>query len=124
MSRRTERIASIIAKELAMLLLTEAKDPRVVPISITEVRLNDDLSVARVRYVPLGGKGSPGLQEGLDHVAKKLRGPIGRTLQIRHAPELRFERDLNFEHSERIQDLLAHLPPPAEDSEEPGAKDA
>lgn len=121
-SRRPDRIASIIHKELSRLLLEDNKDPKLVPISITEIRMNPDLALARVRYVPLGGKEAPGLQTALENFARRQRGPIGRILGIRHAPELRFERDLNFEHAAHIHEILANLPTAAPDAEEePGA---
>lgn len=115
-NRRAERIASLVQKEVASLLRTEAKDPRLVPISITEVRMNQDMSVARIRYVPLGGVGPADLPAALEGAGKQLRGAVGRALGIRHAPELRFERDLNFEHAEHIARLLSQLPPAAEES--------
>ena len=113
-SRRAERIASVIHAELARLLREEVKDPRVGTISITEVSLKPDLSVARVRYVPLAGAGDAAqVQAGLEAAARFLRGPIGRALGIRHAPELRFEADPNVEYAARMDRLLRSLPPAA-----------
>ncbi len=124
MSRRTDRIASVLMSELSRMLREDAKDPRIIPISITEIRVNPDLSVATIRYVPLGGKMTPGLVEALADSARRFRGPVGRVLGTRISPELRFEYDLNFEHADRINRLLANLPPPArEDEEETGGAD-
>ena len=109
--------------EVSRMLREDGKDPRLVPISITEIRVNPDLSVATIRYVPLGGKTPPGLVEALADSARRFRGPVGRVLGTRISPELRFEYDLNFEHADRINRLLANLPPPArEDEEEQGGE--
>ncbi len=112
-SRRAERIASVIHAELARLLREEVKDPRVGTISITEVSLKPDLSIARVRYMPLAGAGDRAqVQAGLEAAARFLRGPLGRALGIRHAPELRFELDPNVEYAAHMDQLLRNLPAP------------
>ena len=121
-SRRPARIAAVIREEVARRLLTEVKDPRVGPVSVVEVTVNPDLTVARITSLPLGGKGDRALiQAGLDSVARGLRGPVGRALGVRHAPELRFELDRNIEYAARMDEVFAHLPAPA--VEEGGAAD-
>lgn len=118
-SRRAERIASVIHAEIARLLREEVKDPRVGTISITGVSLKPDLSVAKVRYVPLAGAGNAiQVQAGLDAASRFLRGPLGRALGIRHAPELRFELDANVEYAAHMDRLLRNLPAPAPAEEE------
>ena len=119
-SRRAERIASVIHAELARLLREEVKDPRVGTISITGVSVRPDLSIARVRYLPLAGAGDRvQVQSGLEAAARFLRGPIGRALGIRHAPELRFELDPNVEYAAHMERLLRTLPVAAPESETP-----
>ena len=119
-SRRAERIASVIHAELARLLREEVKDPRVGTISITGVSLKPDLSIARVRYMPLAGAGDRGqVQAGLDAAARFLRGPLGRALGIRHAPELRFELDPNVEYAAHMDQLLRNLPAAVPDAAAP-----
>ena len=120
-SRRPERIASVIQEEVSRLLLTEIKDPRVGSISVTGVTVNHDLTVARIRYLPLGGVGDrAAIQAGLDSAARSLRGQVGRALGIRHAPELRFEIDRNIEYAAHMEDVFRTLPAPAPD--EPGGE--
>ncbi len=108
---RAERLAELIHRELAQRLRTEIKDPRVTSISITSVEVTRDLRRATVRWMPLGG-GSPTaeLDEGLRDAARRLRGPIGRALRLRHAPELDFSWDDHTEaafHVTRLIDELA-----------------
>lgn len=120
-NRRAERIASAVQQEVARLLLTDVKDPRIGIISITGVTVNADLSVAAITYLPLNGAGDRKLiAAGLKQAAKHMRGPVGRALGARHAPELRFEIDRNLEYSLHMADVLANLPK----SSEPLASDA
>ena len=107
---RPARVAELIHKELGQRLRLEVKDPRVTPISITAVDVTRDLSRATVSYLPLGG-GTPSadLIDGLSAAARQLRGPIGRALRLRHAPEIVFEVDTHTEEAIRITQLLDSL---------------
>lgn len=114
-NRRAERIASAVQQEVARLLLTDVKDPRVGSISVTGVTVNADLSVAILTYLPLNGAGDRKIiAEGLKQAAKHMRGPVGRALGARHAPELRFEIDRNLEYALHMADVLANLPKSAD----------
>ena len=91
-------------------------DPRVGNISVIGVNVNDDLTMAVIRWLPFGGVGDrAAIAEGLKAVAPQMRGPVGRALGIRHSPELRFELDRNVEYAARMDELFANLrkPPPA-----------
>lgn len=109
-SFRPERVAAMIHRELAQRLRLEIKDPRVVDVSITDVAVSRDLSRATVSYMPLGG-GEPSeqLREGLEDAAKRLRGPIGRALRLRHAPELVFAYDTHTERAIAVTMLIEQL---------------
>lgn len=122
-SRRPARVASVLQEELSRRLLTDVKDPRVGIITITGVEVSPDLAFARITYLPLGGQGNRDkIQAGLRDVARQLRGPIGRALGTRHAPELRFELDRNIEYAAHMDEVFRTLPAPAVD--EPGEASA
>jgi ribosome-binding factor A len=117
-SRRAERVASVVHQELARMLREDVKDEALRLVSIVEVVVNPDLSVARVKWLPLGGLGNrAAMQAGLDRAARQLRGPVGRALGIRHAPELRFELDRNVEYAAHMEGVLANLPRAADETE-------
>ncbi len=119
-SRRAERIAALIQAEVSRLLREDVKDPAVGDISVTEVSVNASLSVAKIRYLPLGGRGDAAvIQAALDIAGRRMRGPVGRALGIRHAPELRFQRDLNVEYAAEMDALISRLPRPSEPPPEP-----
>ncbi len=107
---RAERVAEMIHRELAQRLRMEVKDPRLEPVSITHVQVTRDLSRATVDYLPLGG-GAPSedLADALKEAGKQLRGPIGRALRLRHAPEIVFQVDAHTEQAIRVTQLLQSL---------------
>jgi ribosome-binding factor A len=115
---RPARIAELIHQELAQRLREDVKDPRLVDLSITRVEVSRDLKRATVHYLPLGGgEPSKALSAGLSDVARFLRGPVGRALGIRHAPELVFVFDTTTEAAIRVSRILAGISPqPAEEA--------
>ncbi|MBW1877743.1 MAG: 30S ribosome-binding factor RbfA [Deltaproteobacteria bacterium] len=117
---RVERVAEMIHRELAQRLLVEVKDPRLVPISITQVQVTRDLSRATVDFMPLGGgEVSEDLRQALDDAARTLRGPIGRALRLHHSPELVFRHDTHTEEAFRVTRILEELAA----AQEPGGEE-
>lgn len=102
---RSRRIAEQVQRTLSELLRRELKDPRLGMVTITEVRMSKDLAYATVFYSVLGGDESQA-QEILEEAADMLRGPLGRALHLRHAPELRFTRDELIAEGARMSELI------------------
>ncbi|NGZ05740.1 MAG: 30S ribosome-binding factor RbfA [Magnetococcales bacterium] len=118
MSVRVDRVRGQIRKELAaMLQRGEVHDPRIAlsMVSITEVTLSRDLHYAVVYFTVMGQELAE-VHQGLNRAAGFLRAQVGRTLGLRHAPELRFEPDLSFKRADRIEQLLktVQIPPEAQ----------
>ena len=71
---RHARVSEMIHRELSQRLRLEIKDPRITPISITEVDVTRDLSRAHISYMPLGGGAvSDELREGLERTIEWFR---------------------------------------------------
>ena len=108
MSRRTERLASTIRQELAMMIQRELNDPRLTGLpSITRVKVSEDLSVADV-YVTV--MGSPGHQRAalnaLRHSAGLMRSLLTKALSIRQTPFLKFHLDEAAKKEIEVLELL------------------
>ena len=116
---RAERIAEMVHKEVAQRLRLEVKDPRLVPLSITHVAVTRDLSRATVHVMPLGGgEMSDEVHDALGDAGRQMRGPIGRALRLRHAPEIVFVQDEHTEQAIKVTSLLDQLAADREDLEE------
>lgn len=101
------RVNQLLLEELASLLRTESKDPRVRTVTITGVETTADLKHADVFVRTLGG--AVPVDEaiaGLKSAEGFLRRRLGRNLHLRRIPELRFIADHTLEHARRIEDLL------------------
>jgi ribosome-binding factor A len=111
-SGRLMRLEAQVQRVLAELISREVKDPRVGPVTITQVELARDLSTCRVLYVPLGGTARPGLHEGLAAAAGFLRGEVGRRAALRHAPRLEFVADDSYDRAARLTALISEANKP------------
>jgi len=104
---RARRVAEQVQRTLAELLRREVRDPRLKPVTITHVRMSPDLSHAWVYFQLLTGDAhDPLQQEILDEAAGYLRGPLGRALRLRVAPQVHFSPDAQYEQSQRLDELI------------------
>ncbi|HEY5624162.1 MAG TPA: 30S ribosome-binding factor RbfA [Gammaproteobacteria bacterium] len=91
---RKLRVAAELQRALNSLLATEVKDPRLDEITVSEVEVSGDLSVARIRFSTLDPDSDPApVLEGLSKAGGFLRSRVGQILGLRRTPELRFEHD-------------------------------
>lgn len=104
---RPQRVAELLGHELARLISTELKDPRVGFVTVTEVRMSNDLRSARV-YVSIYGDAAhrQASLEGLSKAAGYLRHELGPALQLRRTPELFFCLDESLDRVDRLETLL------------------
>jgi ribosome-binding factor A len=93
-SRRSVRIGDQIMQELATMLLEEVADPRLELVSLTGCKLNADMSIALVTFTVGGGVERRKLAlDGLNKAKGFLRSGLGRRLNMRSLPDLRFAHD-------------------------------
>jgi ribosome-binding factor A len=114
---RSARIADQIQRELAEVVRTELRDPRVGMVTFTGVELSRDQSHAKVFFTALGSaaEGADAL-EGLQRAAGFLRSQLAHRLTTRKVPELHFAYDESVERGMRLTRLIDEAvkpPPPA-----------
>lgn len=104
---RLGRIGDQIQKDLAMLIRTEIKDPRVGMITLTGVEISIDHHHAKVYFTTLGGPEAVAKAEsGLTHASGFLRSQLAKGLQLRIVPELHFIYDESVERGVRLSKLI------------------
>ena len=116
-SQRQLRAAELIRHALVEVMREEEihdealKD---VSVTVTEVRLSPDLKHATCFVEPLGaGVDTAPVAGHVDEIVKALnaharflRGALGRHIDMRFTPDLRFRHDVSFEAAERLNRLL------------------
>ena len=121
MKIRPERIAHLMRREVADILQSKMRDPRVsAMVSVTDVELTHDLSLARVYVGVLADAPErERVLEALRNAAGFVRHELGSRLDLREIPELRFEIDDSIARGARVDELLRriHEGKPIEDEE-------
>ena len=110
-SRRPEQVAETVRQVLSdAFARADVRDPRVGPVTITAVRVTNDLSHAQILVMVPGDEAvRDRALEGLASAARFLRGRVSRALTTRVVPELHFELDRGQDHAQRIEALLSEI---------------
>ena len=107
---RPERIAETLREEIAHIVGYELEDPRLATITVTEVRVADDLRDASVYVTVEGDEREHDLAlRALRHAAPYVRRQLGFALDLRHTPAFHFVRDTVDEEAERVDVLLEKI---------------
>ncbi|KZY64730.1 ribosome-binding factor A [Oleiphilus sp. HI0071] len=110
---RTDRISDQIQKDLATLIRTEMKDPRVGMVTINDVNVARDLGFADV-YITLltleeNDANSDSVKQtlkALNSAAGFLRSQLGKMIKLRTIPQLRFHFDSSVGHGRKLDALI------------------
>ena len=129
MSRRMQRVGSLIREVLADAIQRRLSDPRIPPLtSITRVEVAPDLTVAKVFISVMGTDGQQSAAvHALDAATGRLRHEIAAATELRTTPELVFRLDNSLQTGaatiEAIDEAMRELgeAPPWEQDESDGA---
>ncbi|CAI8742711.1 30S ribosome-binding factor RbfA [Methylocaldum szegediense] len=108
--KRSDRVASQLQREIADLIRTQVKEPRLGMVTVSDAEVSRDLAVAKV-FVTFLGATEP-VETCLSLLSAKapmLRRELSKRLHIRNMPEIRFVFDDSIERGMRIDALLNQL---------------
>src|SRR5450432_1302302 len=110
MMRRPERVSDQLREEIMQIVGYELEDPRLTPVTVTDVRLSENLKAARI-FVTVAGDETEHTKAlaALRHATPYIRKQLGLSLNLNHTPELHFVRDRVEEEGERVDMLLANI---------------
>lgn len=116
-NRRSDRVGVLIQKELSDIIQRTLRDPRVQFCTVAHVEVSSDLKYADVKVSIVGDKKQKrGGMAGLKSAASFLRREIGRRINLRYVPELRFTLDRSTDHLMKIDQLLKQVKPIEEET--------
>ncbi|MDQ2952490.1 MAG: 30S ribosome-binding factor RbfA [Chloroflexota bacterium] len=105
--KRADRVNALLQRELGMIISEELRDPRIAFSTVTDVKVTDDLKLARVHVSVLGDEDQVmSTMTALEEAKAYLRHEIGSRTDLRYVPELTFVNDRSAERSARISTLL------------------
>ena len=108
-SQRQLRVGEMIKQSLGMIFLkNEAKVPNLETntITVTEVRMSQDLKIAKTYVLPLGGVDADEKIEKLKENSFLIRKTLSQKIIMKFLPKLLFRKDDSFEYAEKIENLI------------------
>ncbi len=111
-SQRQLRVGEMIKQSLGMIFVrNEAKIPNLETsnITVTEVKMSQDLKVAKAFILPLGGKNSEEIVERLKEFSFLIRKVLSKKITMKFLPKILFAKDESFEYAEKIENLLKQV---------------
>ncbi|HFI0003169.1 30S ribosome-binding factor RbfA [Streptococcus parasuis] len=108
---RTDRVGMEIKREVNEILQKKVRDPRVQGVTITDVQMVGDLSMAKVYYTIMSDLASDNqkAQIGLEKATGTIKRELGRKLTLYKIPDLVFEKDQSIEYGNKIDQMLRAL---------------
>ena len=109
-SQRQLRVGELIRHRLSETLMrADVHDPDLNRHSITvgEVRTSPDLKIATAYVMPLGGTDKEDALKALRRNSRELRHLVAKGLNLKYAPELRFQLDETFDRMDDTRRILS-----------------
>ena len=115
---RARRVAQQLQREVAMILQREVKDPRIGMVTVSDVEVSGDLQHAKIfvtflNYAEQDTEQSDAQRietglKGLTEASGYIRILLGKAMQLRVVPELRFAYDKTLVEGMRISNLVSN----------------
>ena len=108
-SQRQLRIGEMIKQSLGMIFLrNEAKVPNLETnkITVTEVKMSQDLKIAKAFVLPLGGENADEIINILKEFSFLIRKILSKKITMKFLPKILFAKDESFEYAEKIEKLI------------------
>lgn len=100
-----------------MAILTDLKDPRVSDVTVTFVEVSADMRLAKVHVSVMGDEKKQNLcLIGLQNSAGFLQSKIGRRIDTRYTPRIKFELDKGMQNAMLVTKILDEVLPPEEEA--------
>jgi len=105
--KRTDRVAELIQRELAMLIQQEVRDPKLGLVTLTAVKVASDMSFAKVYVTQLDdSKPIADTLKVLNKLVKFFRFRLANSIQLRVIPQLKFVYDASISEGNRLAGLI------------------
>ena len=108
-SQRQLRVGEMIKQSLGMIFSrNEAKVPNLETnnITVTEVKMSQDLKIAKAYVLPLGGKDTEEVIKKLREYSFLIRRVLSQKIFMKFLPKILFTKDESFEYAEKIENLI------------------
>ena len=108
-SQRQLRVGEMIKQSLGMIFArNEAKVPNLETntVTVTEVKMSQDLKIAKAYVLPLGGKDTEKVIKKLREYSFLIRKVLSKKVFMKYIQKILFAKDDSFEYAEKIENLI------------------
>jgi ribosome-binding factor A len=106
---RKDRVGELLKEVISEIVTLRIKDPRVQGITITDIRMSQDLKTANIYFSGLGDGREDSHRKGLEAASGFIRHQLRKNLDLKYIPELHFFYDTSFDNSLKINKILKEL---------------
>lgn len=108
-NNKINRLNHTMMREISYILETEIKDKHIKFVTITEVKVTNDLSYAKVYVTILNDDYREDTLKALNKASGFIRKQLADRMELRHIPELEFKYDESIEYGQRIEEDLKRI---------------
>ena len=111
-SQRQLRVGEMIKQSLGMIFVrNETKIPNLETnnITVTEVKMSQDLKIAKAYVLPLGGKDADTIVNILKEFSFLIRKILSKKITMKFLPKILLAKDESFEYAEKIENLIKQI---------------
>lgn len=108
MSVKLERLNNAFVEKISKILHDEVKEKEAKFATITEVRITNDLSYAKVYFTTLEDDKKK-VENALNKASGFIRSCLCEKVQIRKMPEIHFVYDESIEYGKKIDDIIERI---------------
>lgn len=109
MSVKIDRIASNFVKEISYILANEIKDNDIHFVTVTDCKVTNDLSFAKVYVTVLEQEKKEVTIQALNNAAGFIRKILADRVEVRHIPELTFVYDESIDYGKKIENIIEQI---------------
>lgn len=109
MSIKTERIADALMEQISYIIEREVKNKDINFVTITDVKVTNDLSFAKVYFTVLDQDKKAETLKALKSASGFIRHELRERVDIRQIPELNFIYDESIEYGQKIEEILEEI---------------
>lgn len=109
MSIKIDRLNHQMIKEVSYILATEVKDKELKFVTITDCKITNDLSYAKIYYMILDSNKIEDTKKAFKQASGFIRKQLALRMNLRHTPELEFIYDESIEYGKKIEDKIKEI---------------
>jgi ribosome-binding factor A len=109
MSLKSERTSDILIEQISYIIAKEVKNKDINFVTITDVKVTNDLSFAKVYFTVLDEDKKQSTLKALKSATGFIRHMLRERVDLRQIPELRFVYDESIEYGEKIENIIEKI---------------